>query len=223
MSQRRVRSTRRGLKRSYPCNVDLLAFLRERKGWTQQELAAASGYSERLVNKAESGRPISTSAIETLADALSTDGDPVYLEDLVCDVVALAKEYIAALYVHQAQIVDNIRHFLDDDVVFRVSGDPAVVPFAGEFRGIAEVERGFGVMFSVLEAPRDHDYAACYSYLAKGKEVIVWGDSWLHPIGRPLKEPMKISNRLTFQKGKLVLFEDVFDTLHAARALTDGP
>jgi len=209
-------------KRSYPCNSDLMTFLRERKGWTQYELAVASGYSERLINKAESGRPISTGAIEILAETLSLPEEPISLEDLICDPVALAKEYMAALYTQQGNIVSAIRHFLDDDVVFWVAGDPAIFPFAGEHRGIPQIDAAFQRFFAVLQAPENHDHEPGFSYLAQGRDVIVWGESWLHPIGTPMEKPVMITHRLTFHKGKLVRFEDIFDTLQGARVLQDA-
>lgn len=77
------------------------------------------------------------------------------------------------MYIEQKNIFRAIRHFLDEDIVFRIAGDPAIIPFAGEHRGLAAVERGFAQFFSVLEAPRNHDHTACYHYLAQGKDVIV--------------------------------------------------
>ncbi len=210
---------KRDPKRSYPCNVDLLVYLRECRGWTQRILAETAGYSERLISKAESGRAISKAAIEILAETLSTEDDQVYFEDLVCDTVALAKEYVSAIYQDQHNAFARIRHFLADDAVFKVSGDPAQIPFAGLHEGAAAIERMLGVFFSLLEAPKDHDFLKCYSFLAQGKQVIVWGETWIHPIGQPLQRPMQISNRMTFHRGKLVMFEDIFDTLEGAELL----
>lgn len=209
-------------KRSYSCNSELFTYLRERKRWTQQELAVASGYSERLINKAESGRRISTAAIEILAETLSLPEEPISLEDLICDPVSLAKEYIDALYIHQGNIIPAIRHFLDDDVVFWIAGDPAVIPFAGEHRGIAEVESAFKIFFSVIQAPEQMEREPQVTYLTQGRDVIIWGESWLHPIGAPLKKPMMLTQRMTFHKGKLVRFEDIFDTLEGARVLQEA-
>ena len=205
--------------RSHACNATLVAYFRQRKGWTQKELAAASGYSERLINKAESGRPISTSAIDVLAEALSTPEGPVAFEDLVSDPLALAKAYMAGLYVHQKNIIGAIRHFLDEDIVFRIAGDPNLIPFAGEYRGIAEMERGFEIFYSIMEVPKDHDYEACFTYIAQGLDVVVVGDSWIHPIGVPLDKPVHLSHRMKFRKGKLYHFEDVYDTLSGAQSL----
>lgn len=214
--------SKRALKRSYPCNKDLLVHLRERKGWTQLQFAQEAGYSERLINKAESGRSISTSAIEVLAEALSTGDDKIYFEDLICDTVALAKRYMAAIYIEQKNALAAIRDFLDDDVVFRIAGDPAIIPFAGEHRGIAGVGRALELFFSILEAPPNHDHTACYSYLAQGKNVVVWGDSWIRPIGLVIEKPVAMIHRMTFHRGKLVCFEDIFDTLAGAQMLRDA-
>lgn len=208
-----------GSKRSYCCNAEMLVFLREAQGWSQKTLAEKSGYSERLINKAESGRPISRMAVEILAEALATDHRPLHFEDLISDPVALAKEYVAALYDDQERIYERVRHFLDDEIVFRVAGNPAEIPFSGEHRGLAAVRRLFTTFFSLMQAPANHDHARCYSYLGQGCEVIVWGESWLHPRGVPLTQPMMISQRMTFRRGKMILLEDVFDTLYAARVL----
>ena len=132
--------TKRDLKRSYPCNKELLTFLRERKGWTQGELAKKSGYSQRLICKAEAGEPICCHAINDLAETLSLPEDCIYPEDLISDPVKMAHDYIAGLYIQQKDIVQAIRHFLDEDITIRLPGDPDMLPFAGEHCGIAAVE-----------------------------------------------------------------------------------
>jgi len=209
-------------RRSYPCNAELLNFLRERRGWTQFEFAAIAGYSERLINKAESGRPISTAAIEILAETLSTPDAPVYFEDLICDNIGLAKEYIDQFHVHQKNAAHAIRHFLDDDVTFWVSGDPKVFPFAGEHYGFEGVNHFFQAFFSVLEVPENYDYKAGYSYLAQGQDVIIWGVTWVHPIGTPMDKPVVLTHKLTFRKGNLVRLEDLFDTQKAAQVFENA-
>lgn len=214
----RSRDSSQGKKRSHACHVDTLVYLRQRKGWTQHELSAAAGYSRRLISKAESGQAISVSAIEVLAEALSIDSDPVVWEDLVCDPVAVAREYFTALYRYQRQSFARIRHLLDEEVVVRASGDPAALPFAGEFRGLAEVERRFELFFAALEAPANRDYAGEHVYVAQGNVVNVSGDSWWHPLDRPC-EPVLFSIRLTLRRGKIRLVEELLDTLEWANRL----
>jgi len=206
-------------KRSYTCNPELLVFLRDRKGLTQQQLAKAAGYSERLISKAEAGQLISTTAIADLAEALCLSDEPVHPEELITDPVKLAKEYIAAVYTQGKGMVDAIRHFLDDEVVFRIAGDPEQIPFAGEHQGIAAVRQAFDIFYSILEAPADHDYLSCYTFLGQGNEVTMWGETWIHPIGQPMEKPISISHRMVFRRGKLILLEDIFDTFAGQQAL----
>lgn len=200
------------LKRAYACNPDILRQLRESRGWTQRELAIRSGYTDRLVSKAESGRSVSAHTVEVLAETLSTPDQPIYPEDLIFDPVARAKDYIKSFYCHQREVVAKIRHFLDDEVVYRIAGDPALIPFAGEHRGIEAVERLMELFFSLLEVPENHDPEPWYRYMGQGNEVIIWGESWIHPIGSPMTKPIGVTIRMVFRKGKLVLFDDVFDT-----------
>ena len=206
-------------QRSCVCAPDLLVYLRERKGWTQKELAKAAGYSERLVNKAEAGQPISLEAIDHLAEALGDGDKPIYPEDLITDPIKHAKEYIAALYTKGMEIVDAIEHFLDEEVVFQIAGDPKNVPFAGVYRGIPALREGFRLFYSVLEAPKNHNYQEHYTFVGQGNEVIMTGESWIHPIGMPLEQPIRIAHRYVFRRGKLVLLEDVYDTLAGKQSL----
>ena len=209
-------------QRSYACNAEMLIYLREYNEWTQLQLAAHSGYSERLISKAEAGRPISTQAIAVLAESLSSSEKQIYPEDLISDPVQMAKDYLRAVYTEGKNIVNAIEHFLDADVTFRVAGDPTQIPFAGEHRGLESVRRVFDIFFSVLQAPADHDHTQCYRFSGKGNEVYMWGESWIHPIGLPLENPIAIAQRFVFQRGKLVMMEDIYDTLAGQQALEDA-
>jgi len=199
----------------------MLRFHRESKAWTQRELAKAAGYSERLVSKAEAGQSISAAAVADLAGALSTAESPIYPEDLIVDPVQLAKEYIAAEHQQPGRVVDAIRHFLDEEIVIRLAGDPATIPFAGEHRGIAAVERVFELFYSILEVPAGHDHTPWYQYLGQGNEVIIWGKSWIHPIGHPMEKPLDLVHRMKFRRGKLIEVEVVFDTLEGSRVIKE--
>lgn len=207
-------------KRSWPCNGDLLRVLRERKNWTQKDLAKASGYTERLISKAESGRPISVAAIEILAKTLSMEDEPVESADLTSRPLDLAKRYIDALYTQSSEdFHSTLSAFLHEDVEFNIAGDPSVIPFAGTHRGPDAVRRCFEIFFSILQIPAEHDYRPWYTFAAQANEAFIWGQTWIHPIGRPMDEPLDIQNRLVFNGGKLILYEDRFDTAHANKIL----
>jgi transcriptional regulator with XRE-family HTH domain len=201
---------------SFACDPLVVRQFRERRGWTQATLAEKSGYSLRLISKIESGETASRQSIEDIAEALTTADERVTVEDLISSPVGLARQYIAAIHTHQANMVDVIKHFLDDEVVFKMAGDPAVIPFAGTYHGLEGVRELTRRFFMCLEVPAGYDHAPHYSYTCNGTDVLVWGKSWLHPVGMPMGEPMPVSHLMRFRNGKLVLFDDHFDTHRAA-------
>ncbi len=207
------------VKRSYTCNGAMLKYYREKKGWTQNELSAVSGYRERMLSKAENGGSILSSTIDVLAESLSTEDDPLYPEDLITDPLKLAQDYNTVFHVHQKETVKEFRDFLDDDFTIKIAGDPASIPFAGEYHGLQEAERYYHLLFSFLEVPKDYDHRPLYQYIVEGKNVVSMGQCWIHPIGRPLKKPMKISCHFKFQRGKLILFDEFYDTHSAAKMI----
>jgi transcriptional regulator with XRE-family HTH domain len=212
----------RGIKKSYNCNGDLLRYHRNRKSWTQCELARVSGYTERLISKAEAGNRVSTTTIEDLAQALSCSEVKLGLYDLVCDPIASAREYIHALYTHKQDFISKIENLLHEDVVFYICGEESGLPFAGTHRGIEEISKAFEIFFSVLEVPAGHDYRPHYKFFGRGNEVMIWGNTWIHPIGAPIEQPMPISNLLTFEGGKIIEFNDRFDVELGKKLLMSG-
>lgn len=204
------------------CNPVLLKSLREKRRLTQSALAAAAGYTERLIVKAESGATLSRETIEDLAAALSTPNEQIYPEDLTTDLIQLAQAYLHAIYTYQKDAVSHIRHFLDEDIVFIIPGDPAILPFAGEHRGPDAIHDAFQIFFSILEVPPDHDHRPHYRFLCQGTDVVVWGKSYIRPIGHTMPEPMPISNLLQFRKGKLYCFQDQYDTQLAEKVIRES-
>ncbi|MCC9600964.1 helix-turn-helix domain-containing protein [Stieleria sp. JC731] len=198
------------------CNGELIRHFRHQAGLSQQELAERCDCSERLIRKAEQGGNCSANSLTVIAKNLSTKDLKLVAEDLKSFPIAMAKRYNDALYSHQAEIVDAIEDMLDDEVHFRVNGDPMEIPFAGDYRGVEELREGFRRFFSVLEVPDDVDHQSTHNFYSHGLEVYMWGDSWIHPRGMPLQEPMKLSHYFRFQAGKLVWFEDQFDIRHAS-------
>jgi transcriptional regulator with XRE-family HTH domain len=168
---------RQNLKRSYQCNADLIRFLRHEKNWPQRQLAKKTGYSERLISKAESRQPISADAINVLAETLGIPSKPVCPEDLICDVIELAKSYVRSLYRDHQNFFNAISPFLDDDIEFHVAGDSTEIPFAGIHRGHGEVKAAVDLLFSILQPPIDFDYMPHYQYANYGNDVLITGET----------------------------------------------
>lgn len=189
------------------------------KEMTQADLADATGYSERLIGKAESGKPVSLGAISALATVLSTQERLLLPEDLIANPLAIAREYIRCIYIHQQNCFEHMQSFLHDDIVFHVAGKRESVPYAGVHRGLDDVKKAFDVFWSCFEVPKDHDHLPHYHFFESGNEVVVWGDTWIHPIGLPLREPLMVTYRIQFQAGKLIRIDARMDTDYAATIL----
>lgn len=211
---------------SLPCNPQTLLFHRKRHRWTQAELANVSGYTERLIVKAESGKPIKVQTIEDLADTFSCNEFSVSPEDLIAHPVKLAKELIFGWYMHEAELFSKVKYFLDPQIEFTFAGDPNIIPFAGTHRGLAELERAFAIFFSIMEAPSgDYDFRSPYSFVVNENnpnEVIVWGTTCFRVKGKPLQVPLKVELRLLFRDGKLIYVDDRFDTQMAQENISQG-
>lgn len=207
---------------SYPCNGSILSYLRNKAGLTQEALARRSGYSRRLISKAEGSGKISSVTIKDLATALSSPGDPVYPEDLIADPRAMSMEFVLGMYRHGRDIVRICRRLFAPNIVYKIAGDPSVLPFAGTHLGPAAVESALTCFFSMFEPPLNHDPTGSYDFVPHGNDVIVWGQTWMHPCGRPLKRPIAISIRLKYERGKIVSCDHRLDTSEVSRVLLEA-
>jgi len=203
---------RKSVSHKYRCNGALIAKLRARLGWTQEVLASKSGFSDRLIRKAESGGQLSTETVKILARTFEENGVPVKEADLLTDPTDLARQFIQYMYTEKSAVIDLLDAYIDDQVVFQFAGDPAVFPFSGRHVGKAAARVAFDQFYSVIQPPEDMAELDAFEFLHTGVGALVWGKTWAHPIGMPMKEPVALAIRMDFQHGKLVLFDDCFDT-----------
>lgn len=195
------------LKRSYPCNPELIKFLRRRKKWSQKQLAKQSGYCERLICKAESGGSIAAATIEVLAKTLSSKEMKVFPEDLISDPIALSKKVVEAVHTLQRDMVKGIAHFTDPSGEFSfvqcAKGD-----YAGSYRGIAELNEAAGKFFDAQSFVEGQDFESNYHYYGEANEVIVWGTSTICETATGEHSEIEVTLRLFFEKGRLHRIED---------------
>ena len=154
--------TRQELKESYTCNGDYMKYLRKRRGWSQRELKNASGYSERLISKAEAGGSIVLATLIDLAQTLSTPQEIVLPEQLMFHPIAIAKSMTHATYVLQRNMVSRMQHLIAEDFVLEVAGDLRAFPFAGRYVGIEGFREATDQFFSCMEVPVNVDHTQCY-------------------------------------------------------------
>jgi transcriptional regulator with XRE-family HTH domain len=183
-------------------------------GWSQRQLKEASGYSERLISKAESNGRIVLATLVDLAEALSTPQEMVRPEQLIHDPVAVAKSITHATYVLQRNMFSRMQHMISEDFVLEAIGDPHQFPFTGRYVGPEGFRLAVDKFFSFMEVPKNVDYTQWYDYFQCPEDenvVVVWGQSWIHPIGKPLVRPLDITQRVEIQNGKIVYFENRYD------------
>ncbi len=194
------------------CHGAKVAALRNQLGWTQEMLAEKAGYSDRLIRKAEAGGSVSAGTLTALAKTFQEHGVQVLAADLEMDAVAVAREFIEGMYTEKANVVDALAEHIADDVVFHFAGDPNVFPFAGTHEGKDAGRRAFQLFYSVIQPPEDMSEIDDMKFLPTAHGSLVWGKTWAHPIGMPMQEPIQLAIRMDFADGKLILFDDRFDT-----------
>lgn len=210
---------------SLSCNPNTLVFHRKRRKWTQSELASLSGYSQRLIVKAESGKPIHITTIEDLADTLSDEAYCVTPEDLITQPAHLAREFVFACYQFKAAALHKLEWFLSPNITVTFAGSPAVFPFAGTHRGLKQVQLAMQQFHSSLNvAGPEFDYRSAYTFVVNEQdpnEVIAWGESGFVGPRHESIAAIKRQWRLRFRSGQLYDVEDRFDTFQVKRILKD--
>ncbi len=212
---------RRTTSRSMACNGKLISQLRKRLGWTQNDLARKAGFTERLIVKAESSQNIAASTLHIIATTLTEAGEQVSPADLATDPASLARVFFLSTYEHGPRTLDVNSHFVSPDLVVHFAGDVAVFPFAGTHIGIEAARRAFALFYSVIQAPDDPSEMDRIQIVSTGHGALIWGETWAHPIGMPMTEPMKFAIKMDFDKGMLTVFDDRFDTLEGAKYFAD--
>lgn len=116
-------------------NGQRLQAFRQQAGLTQEELAERSGYTDRLIRKAEASCPLRKSTIADLAEALSTPGRPVTVAELTFSHETLAMEVHALMLNCESDFAAGPKEFAHPKLVLNVAGDDLGIPFAGRFHG----------------------------------------------------------------------------------------
>ena len=209
--------------RSIACNGRVLVTKRHERGLTQAQLAFRSGFTERLIRKAEKGQKVAVETLHVLAQTLSEfdEGETVSVADLSTDSVALARQFIHSMYHDPHEVIQRCKHFLAPEIVFSFSGDPDVFPFAGSHAGLQEAEQAFQKFFGIFEPPEEKSEIDGFEYLSTDRGALVWGETWTHPIGQQTLEPIPLTIRMDFSDGLMVRFDDRFNAVPMKKHLSD--
>lgn len=199
------RYTSRG-KRSFACNGRLVRELRQEMGFTQSDLARRSGYSIRLIGKAEAGKTLSGGTIEVLAEALSSPGRELTPEELIMDPISISKGYIAAVSRLKAAGVVQFQDFLADNLVLKVDVNQNIVDFQREYVGIDGLARYYEQFFSQFDSSAWESGQPTCKFFESGAEVIVWQEkTWTLTKSN---RTARVTSYLSFSQGLLCRQED---------------
>lgn len=136
--------------RSVPCNGAVVRRLRKRLGLTQSQLAERSGFSERLVRKAEASIPISMKTVKQLAVALSDDRQQVEANLLICSPIEIAKRLLSSGYAFDGTELPPIDRQTKETIVAMNAGESLPLYFSNDDGVVAFVENKLGDVISSL-------------------------------------------------------------------------
>lgn len=192
---------------------DSLRNLRISRGMTQVELAQRSGYSERLVRKAEAGGSLSLATIEDIADALSSEYKLVAPSDLCCSPEMLARMFVDCYDEHERLMLDYCGHILSEDFVFHCA-DSTGSSFGGDWHGAKGFQTWLDQLFSTVS--RLNRKCLTPSYMTADNRVTAhYCDTFV--AGDHSQHVMWVNLHFTTGNGLIQRIDDEYDTSLAAR------
>lgn len=207
--------------RSLPCSGEVLRHYREKRGWTQEELANRAGFTKRLVAKAEANGSLKPYSIEVLAETLSEGADEVFPEDLTTSPKELAIALLLAICDHESETVASCRQFLSDDLILYIPGGADCAPLSGVHRGVDGLDRYFRTFFRMFQRP-DKELAKKTAVVAEdgNRVVVACFEKLANEFIPPGIDGAPLTMYMVFSRGKLCELQFVFDTVNMASILT---
>lgn len=208
-------------ERSLACNGEIVEFFRKQRGWTQEELSKASGFSVRLVAKAESSGGLAPDSIEVLAETLSSPEQKIYPEDLTSSPKRLAAAYLNAVCEYESETVSKCRHLLSEDLTVYVPGGDACTPLSGVHEGIEGLDTYFKNFFQIFERP-DKELAKRTAVISEdgNRVVLACFEKITNEFIPPDVEGAPLTLYMVFSRGKLCKLQLLFDTTNMGPIVT---
>lgn len=198
------------------CNRKLVRELRLQRNWTQVDLAKATGYSLRVIAKAESGKPISQKTLEALAQALSTQQRSISVKDLLSCSLSITKQFCQQFFSTTNEELEQLTALLHDEVEFEIVGDPAKFAFAGTFQGRDGVLKFRNLFLAEVSVSPAWQPLEQLHFLPDHFEVFVWGKRSLTHRKTQVTFDLSLSQVFQFRCGKICFMKEVFDTARMA-------
>lgn len=204
------------------CNGDVIRALRLKKGWTQADFAKLSGYTTRLIQKAEKGGALAPQSLEVLAKTLSLDSETVSIDQLTLTPLRVVKEFIRHVNESRSEAGVASAHIFSDDCYIWCAGNKEQVPFAGEWigkEGLIQYVR----LFHAMLTPSNDGLLQNIRYLANGPHVACWAEAHAQVAGMPGEMPdVWVIHLYEVRSGKITRYENHFDTETGSEHLAEA-
>lgn len=123
---------------------------RKQLGWSQVELGCRSGYSERVIRKAEAGGSLRLQTIKDLAMTMSVDGLAISFQDLTIDLESIARRFVESYDWLGCNMLTACYDIFASDFSFSCPADPNQVSFAGEWYGLSGFQEFLNRFFATF-------------------------------------------------------------------------
>ena len=188
--------------------------LRLALGWTQVRLAKLSGYTERLIRKAEHGGSLDMSTLLNLAEALSTPESRISVDSLTIDIVTIAKKWVDSFDSLKRKMLPEIENYLAEEFVFHCPGDPAMAPFVGIWKGRDGLQKWLDAFFDFFDDVNNTEL----EYLEGEDRVHARWVVYCSLKGTACA-PVRINMHFQFVDGLISRIDDEYDTHGGAVAI----
>ena len=131
-------------------NGSTLRSCRTQLGWSQVELGHRSGYSERVIRKAEAGGTLRLQTIQDLAIAISVQGHVVSFLDLTIDLESIARQFVDSYDSLGRDMLVTCSSIFAADFSFCCSADASQVSFAGIWHGLSGFQEFLNRFFATF-------------------------------------------------------------------------
>ena len=196
--------------RSVAVNGELLAWARQAAGLTQSQLADLTGYSDRLIRKAESGRTVNRETIEDLATALTEAGQPISDCDLMTDLDSVLTRFRQSYALRERQLAHECQDIIGEDFRFWTTGDDELLECFGQFDGLSRFDHGLQSFLDQFERLDKARYAAD-PVAWNGKEAMFHTSETVRVQATDEVFTTPLSVWVRFDAGKIVEMHSMFD------------
>lgn len=201
--------------RFHAVNVNNMRAFRKRLGWSQAELSRRSGYSERVIRKAEAGGTLKMETIQHLAEALSNGSHVVTFQDLTQDDISIARLFVESYDRYGQQMVLHCGKYIAEDFELHVPADPERVPFAGIWRGVAGLQEFMNRFFGTFSRVQG---SLQPNFMSGDNRVVAHYEDVLYFQGHELPA-IWVNLHFHMREGMIVRIDDEFDNFNASQAL----